>query len=81
MHIIINTEYNSFHTEVTPTEFDTLMKVLSRVKAVERVWGGDSNTETVYKPDGRLTGSLSVLAVIHKPATPEIEPQVNPNAT
>lgn len=64
MHIITNTEYNSFHTEVTPTEFDILMKIISRVKAVERVWGGDSNTETVYKP-----------------ATPEIEPQVNPNAT
>ncbi len=80
MHIIINTEYNSFHTEVTPAEFDTLMKILSRVKAVERVWGGDSNTETVYKPDVRLTGNLGVLAVVHAPTIPEIEPQADPNA-
>ncbi len=76
MNIIINTEYSSFHAEMTAAEFEMVVKILSRAKAIDRVYGTECvHTKPVYALDEQgmktgITGSLNIWATIHAPTMP-----------
>lgn len=78
MNVIISTEYNSFHADMSPSEFESLLKIMARAKRIERTYVlddkpvyvlGDNNEPT------RLGGQLSIFATIHAPTMPEVEPK------
>lgn len=80
MNVIINTEYNSFHADMTPAEFETILKIMGRAKRVERIYNGGSDVQPVHTLDDnneptRLGSQLSIFATIHAPTMPKVEPK------
>jgi len=80
MNVIINTEYSSFHVDMTPAEFETVLKILGRTKQVERTYDGGSGVKPVYvlgdnNEPTRLTHQLAIFATIYAPTMPEVEPK------
>ena len=62
MNVIISTEYNSFHADMSPSEFESLLKIMTRAKRIERTYVlGD---KPVY-----------VLGDNNAPTMPEVEPK------
>lgn len=75
MNVIINTEYSSFHADMSPSEFENLLKIMTRAKQIERAYGG-SDTKTTYVLDNNGTpigmgGHLNIFATIHAPTMPD----------
>ncbi len=81
MNVIINTEYSSFHADISPSEFESLLKIMARAKQIERAYYGGSGTKTTYvlnddgTPIGDMGGHLNIFATIHAPTMPEVEPK------
>lgn len=77
MNVIINTEYSSFHADMSPSEFENLLKIMARAKQIERAYAEGSDTKTTYvlnnngTPPIGMGGHLNIFATIHAPAMPE----------